>query len=286
MQDAQDAPGADNGVSNQGNGERSGSELMMEVVQEAPATTDSVIRHQELQATVEDGPNEETQRVGNESGPVDGMPILQERFEETETIPTDQSQPTGDAGIAGINTVNPQERNTARGSAATSLEQSEQRDTMETSTRPERSQQSSGGPVVTDAAASAVALMGGTGEPSQPSTQQVSGPAILAPPISSDVTSASQSAPVTTEPPVASTAQPTPPDIAPQASHTQTATQTKERTMESDRPSIPIEHTRQPYSSQPSNARFGPAATSSGSVASGQGSAGAAAAARGMPMCK
>jgi hypothetical protein len=98
MQDAHDAPGADNGVSNQGNVERSGPESMMEVVQEAPGTTESAVRHQELQATVEDGPNEERQRVGSETGPVDEMPILQDRSEEFETMPTGQSQSPGTKG--------------------------------------------------------------------------------------------------------------------------------------------------------------------------------------------
>lgn len=54
---------------------------------------------------------------------------------------------------------------------------------------------------------------------------------------------------------------------------------------QSEHPPIPIEHTRQPYSSQPSNARFGPAATSEG-AGQRQTLAGAAATARGMPMCK
>ncbi|KAJ9097328.1 hypothetical protein QFC20_006241 [Naganishia adeliensis] len=52
---------------------------------------------------------------------------------------------------------------------------------------------------------------------------------------------------------------------------------------QSEHPPIPIEHTRQPYSSQPSNARFGPAAASEG-AGQRQTQAGAAAAARGMPM--
>jgi hypothetical protein len=52
-----------------------------------------------------------------------------------------------------------------------------------------------------------------------------------------------------------------------------------------EQPSIPIEHARQPYSSQSSNTRFGPAATAESS-GQRQTQAGAGAAARGMPMCE
>lgn len=58
---------------------------------------------------------------------------------------------------------------------------------------------------------------------------------------------------------------------------------------ETEHPPIPIEHARQPYSSQPSNARFEPAGTGSEGGGARQGQAGVgsgvAAAARGMPMC-
>jgi hypothetical protein len=285
MQDAQDAPGADNGVLTQRNDERSGPESMMEVVQEAPGTTESAVRHQELQATVEDGPNDDRQRIGSETGPVDEMPILQERSEETETMPTGQSQPPGSEGMTGVNTADLQEQNVAGGSVVTSVQEPDVRNVDEVSPRPEQSQQSLAGPMDSDATAQATPRTGPSEQPShssQASAQQAPGPAILAPPLSSNATSASQSAPPTVEPPAASIAQPAQADNASRFSDTQT----EEQTTATDRPSIPLEHTRQPYSSQPSNARFGPAASASGSAGSGQGSAGAGAAARGMPMCE
>jgi hypothetical protein len=295
MQNAHDAPGADNGVSNQGNVERSGPESMIGVVQEAPGTTDSAVRHQELQATVEDGPNEERQRVGSETGPVDEMPILQERPEESETISTQQSQSPGNEGMTGINAVDSQEQNQAGGPVVTSIDEPGMRDTLKAPSRPEQSQQPLGGPIDSNAAAQATPRTQPSEQPSHPfqaSAQQAPGPAILAPPLSSGVTSASplssgvtsasRPEPMTAQPPAASTAQPSQTDNFSRGS----GTQPEERTIETDRPSIPLEHTRQPYSSQPANARFGPAASASGSVSSGQGSAGAGAAARGMPMCE
>lgn len=61
--------------------------------------------------------------------------------------------------------------------------------------------------------------------------------------------------------------------------------QPAEQPGESAGPSIPIEHARQPYSSQSSNSRFGPAASGESS-GHRQAQAGAGSAARGMPMCK
>jgi hypothetical protein len=285
MQNAHDAPGADNGVSNQGNVERSGPESMMEVVQEAPATTDFAVRHQELQATVEDGPNEERQRVGSETGPVDEMPILQDRSEEFETMPTGQSQSPGNEGMTGINAVDSQEQVLAGVQEVPCVEEAGIRNIQESSLGQEQSQQSLAGPMDPNAVTQANPLMvqsEPTSQSSSASVQPVSEPAILAPPLSSNATSASQPAPPPVKPPAASTAQPSQIDNLSRDPGTQIET----RTTAPDRPSIPLEHTRQPYSSQPANARFGPAASASGSVSSGQGSAGAAAAARGMPMCE
>lgn len=80
-----------------------------------------------------------------------------------------------------------------------------------------------------------------------------------------------------------STSQPTQQVVQPPVEQSPpTAAQQEERP---EQPSIPIEHARQPYSSQSSNTRFGPAATAESS-GQRQTQAGAGAAARGMPMCE
>jgi hypothetical protein len=83
-------------------------------------------------------------------------------------------------------------------------------------------------------------------------------------------------------PEASSTSQPTQAVQQPVEQSPSSAVQQEERP---EQPSIPIEHARQPYSSQSSNTRFGPAAQAESS-GQRQTQAGAGAAARGMPMCE
>lgn len=291
MQHAQDAPGANNGVPDGRGRDRAAAESTVEVGQEGRATTDTTASNQELQATVEDGPIEEVRGVGNEARPAIGTSILQERSEEAEPSSTQQSESLRTEGLAGVNNLNLHEgvRTASGAPGATSVDQPIPADSQQNWSRPEQStevDEQTAASVAAQATSHAVQVeqvvqpVNPSSYPSQPSAQQSSEQANLAPPLHTDVTSASQREPATAELPDASASQTPQSDNAPPISNTQT----EEQITETDRPPIPIENTRQPYSSQPTNARFGPAAGVSGSATSGQGSAGAATAARGMPM--
>lgn len=282
MQQAEDAPGADERAPSDRNGEAIPADSLMQVGQAEQRTMGTAAGSESLQTTVEDGPVEEGQGAGNESGAAIGTSILQERSEAAESSASQDSRspdthdktPVGNVDTYGQRIEDATERTVV--SAAVHNTQP--------SARPE---QRPGGQIGVDSATQATLqpqLLEQHEERSRTSDQPLTESADIAPLLLPGDTSVSQSAVpadnTSTAQPAAlqatSTAQTLHADNAPPSSNAQT----EEGDSETDGPPIPIEHARQPYSSQPGSARYGPAG--SGDATSGQSSAGAAA--RGMPM--
>lgn len=297
MQQAEDAPGADERVPGNRNGQAIPADSMMQVGQEEQGTTGTAAGNESFQATVEDGPVEEEQGIGNEGGAALGTSVLQERSMAAESSATRDSRSRDIQEKTAIGNVD---------SEGQRLEDATKRPVCVADadiTQPSsRSEHCPGEEIGANSATQATLqppLSEQHEQRSQTSEQPLNELANLAPPLLSGATYVSPSAALADATSTAETVQADATPLASQApaavqatstarnSHADSAApsctaQSEEGHNETDGPPVPIEHTRQPYSSQPGSTRYGPAA--SPDATSGQSSAGAAA--RGMPMRK